>query len=237
MTERWHRYFEEAGSFESRWLSSAVEHWSFSERLRGTLIQLLPAGGRVLEIGCGPGFTGHLLASLGYAFTGIDSDPSLIERATTLGRQLGSDARYLVGDAHDLSDFRSRFDLAFSAGVLEHFERAETVQLLREQARCAKIVVIAIPTRWTRYAAPITDERFYSLRQLRAIVREAGIEPTHSFGYGDITATWVHLTLYRLLPRAVLRFAQNFGYAFGIVVAGRSTLFSSPLTGAGKQPR
>jgi SAM-dependent methyltransferase len=223
MTDRWHKYFDDTGLFGNQWLPAAVSHWSFSERFRGTLLNLMPAAGRVLEIGCGPGFTGHLLASMGYSFTGIDSESRLIERATALGQQLGTDARFFVADAHDLSSFYAQYDLAFSAGVLEHFERAETVQLLREQARCARIVLISIPTPWTRHTGQITDERFYSVRQLRAITREAGLQPLRSFGYGDITANAVHLALYRLLPRALLRVAQNLGYSYSIAVAARST--------------
>src|SRR5687767_15500465 len=97
MTERWHRYFEEAGSFENGWLASAVNHWAFSEGLRGSLLKLLPAKGSVLEIGCGLGFTGHLLASMGYAYTGIDSEARLVDRALALGRQLGSNE---IGRVH-----------------------------------------------------------------------------------------------------------------------------------------
>ncbi len=227
MTERWNKYFEETGSFESQWLATAATHWSFSERLRGTIVELVPPRGRVLEVGCGPGFTGHLLASMGYDFTGIDSEPRLVQRAKTLGGLLGTSSRFALADAHDLSSFRGQFDLVFSAGVLEHFERAETVQLLKEQAKCAKRVVLSIPTRWTRYTGLITDERFYSLRQLRAVMRDAGLQPERSFGYGDITANWAHLALYRLLPRAALRVVQDAGYAYAIVVVGRSTIFAS----------
>lgn len=237
MSERWSQYFEDAGSFETRWLASAIEHWLFSSRLRRMLVELMPPKGRVLEIGCGTGFTGHLLASMGYAFTGVDSAPRLVERAIELGRQMGTNARFVTGDAQGLSVFHGQFDLAFSSGVLEHFERAQTVALLREQSKCARVVVIAIPTRWTRYTGRITDERFYSMRQLRAIVKDAGMVPMRSIGYGDITATFSHRALFGIMPRGLHLITQNLGYAYGIAVAGRSPLFETSLTAATVQTR
>jgi SAM-dependent methyltransferase len=220
MTDRWIEYFDRAGAISPDWLSAAVDHWRFSERLHGAILQHTPPGGRILDVGCGPGFTDFWLASRGFQATGIDNEPELVRRARELGKMLGTTAKFEVADASDLRSFYGKFDLAFSIGVLEHFERRETVKLLAEQARCANRVLISIPTRLTRHAAGISDERFYSVAQLKAIVREAGLGIIDSFGYGDVAATRLHRSAYYLLPKALLRFAQNRGYAYTIAVVG-----------------
>lgn len=223
--DRWMRYFDQHGALSESWLARAAEHWAFSERLRGNLVALARPRGRILEVGCGPGYSGILLSALGFSYTGIDNEPRLTELARSLAARLGYNATFEVGDARDLSAHHGKFDLAFSSGVLEHFERHETVDLLREQARCARVVVISIPTHWTRLTGEITDERIYSIGELRSIVRDAQLVPLRSFGYGDITATQGHLILYRILPRVLLRLAQDRGYAFAIAVAGKSLSF------------
>jgi SAM-dependent methyltransferase len=221
MTDRWLKYFEDKGIAGDAWLAGAVDHWLFSERLHGMLMRHCPKGARILDIGCGPGYSALYLSARGFAVTGLDNEPRLVEHARELARRCDSRATFEVADAADLGRFHGQFDAAYSIGVLEHFDRAQTVALLREQARCASIVLIAIPTPYTRFAAPVTDERFYSVSGLRRIVADAGLRPIAAFGYGDITATKLHLTAYRLLPRAVYRLAQNLGYAYSIAVIGQ----------------
>lgn len=133
---------------------------------------------------------------------------------------LGVPANFETADAFDLSKFHSKFDLAFSCGVLEHFDREVTVQLLQEQAFCAKKVLIQIPAIYTKYTGEITDERIYSINQLAKIVEDAGLKVVEKFGYGDLTATRTHVLLRRLLPRAIWRMAQNMGYAYSLAVIG-----------------
>ncbi|MBX6324100.1 MAG: hypothetical protein IRY94_19970, partial [Rhodospirillaceae bacterium] len=91
------------------------------------------------------------------------------------------------------------------------------------QAKCAPRVLIQIPTRYTAYAAQITDERIYAIRQLRRIVEDAGLRVEAAFGYGDVTATRRQIWLRLLLPRAVWRAMQNLGFAYSIAVMGRVT--------------
>jgi hypothetical protein len=128
-----------------------------------------------------------------------------------------------VADAFDLREYYDRSDLVFSCGVLEHFDREVTVQLLREQARCAPRVLIQIPTRYTAYTGEITDERIYSVGELRSIVEDAGLHVVAAFGYGDVTATPGQIWLRRLLPRALWRGLQNRGFAYSIAVLGERT--------------
>jgi SAM-dependent methyltransferase len=220
MSERWREYFDLHGAFDPGWLGTAVNHWGFHETLYGMIARCCPAPARLLDIGSGPGWSDLYLSSLGYEVTGIDSEPSLVELARLQAQRLGVAANFQVADAFDLRDYHGKFDLAFSCGVLEHFDRDVTVQLLREQALCATKVLIQIPTQYTKYAGGITDERIYDIGGLKRIVTDAGLRVESSFGYGDLGATPTHRLLRRILPRVLWRLLQNRGYSYSIAVVG-----------------
>ncbi len=220
MSERWHSYFKTHGAFNHDWLATAVSHWGFHELLYGMIVRHCPKPARILDVGSGPGWSDYYLASCGYEVTGIDNEPRLVELAHIQADRFGVSAKFEVADAFDLSAYYSKFDLAYSCGVLEHFDRDVTVRLLKEQALCASLVIIEIPTRYTVYAGGITDERIYTINELAKIVEDAGMRVVAKFGYGDLTATGWHVFLRRVLPRALWRWLQNKGYAYSIAVIG-----------------
>jgi SAM-dependent methyltransferase len=220
MTDRWQQYFIKQGAFEGAWLRAAVTHWGFHEILYGMIQRHCPPPARILDIGCGPGWSDLYLASCGYQVTGIDSDEILVAKARDVAARLNIPAQFEQADAFDLSRFQGQFDLAYSCGVLEHFDREVTVELLREQARCAKRVLIQIPTKYTAYTGEITDERIYTMGELKRIVRDAGLKVEAAFGYGEVTVTRAQVWLRRLLPRMAWRWLQNRGFAYSIAVLG-----------------
>lgn len=222
MADRWREYFDSYGAFDPDWLKTAVAHWGFHEILYGMIQRYCAPSSRILDVGCGPGWSDMYLASLGYKVVGVDNEPTLVDLANQQAQRLGASAEFQVADAFDLSGLQGRFDLAFSCGVLEHFDRDVTVQLLKEQAKYSKYVLIQIPTKYTAYTGAITDERIYSVDELASIVRDAGMDVVSKFGYGDLAATPVHMASRRFLPRAALRLLQNRGYAYCIAVIGRS---------------
>lgn len=220
--DRWVRYFDHHGALGSGWLASAVSHWCFSERLYGMLVRHLSTGARVIDVGCGPGTSALWFAANGYSVLGVDREEKLVAAASDRCRALGLDAEFEVADASDLAKYYGKFDLAYSLGVLEHFDRADTVRLLKEQGKCARLVAIAIPTFYSRFTNAVSDERFYSVRELERIVVDAELTPVGKFGYGEISATRMHRLISLLLPKAALRLAQDQGYAYAITVIGRN---------------
>ena len=220
MTDRWLSYFESQGIRDSRWLEAAVMHWGFHEVLYGTIKRHCPPPAKILDVGSGPGWSDLYLSAMGYDVTGVDSEPALVDTARDLSSRLGVRATFTTGDAFDLGLFHGQFDLVYSCGVLEHFDREVTVQLLREQSRCGRYVLIQIPTKYTALTGQITDERIYRVAELQGIVRDAGLRVVRTFGYGDITVTPQQIWLRRLLPRLIWRVAQNLGFAYSIAVLG-----------------
>lgn len=220
MTDRWKEYFDAHGAFSEGWLATAIAHWGFHETLYGMISLNCPKPALILDVGSGPGWSDLYLSSIGYEVTGIDNNPELIDLARQQADRLGLHTKFEEGDAFDLSAYYDKFDLAYSCGVLEHFDRDVTVRLLKEQARCAKKVLIQIPTKYTAFTKDITDERIYSIGQLSDMVEDAGLQILSKFGYGDICATPLHIFIRRVMPRAAYRFAQNQGYAYSIAVIG-----------------
>lgn len=220
MTDRWLDYFNRQGVQKPSWLQAAVAHWGFHELLYGTIQREFPPPARILDVGCGPGWSDLYLASVGYEVTGVDNEPRLVAVACDLTERLRVPANFEQGDAFNLTPFYDQYDLVYSCGVLEHFDREITIQLLQEQARCAPRVLIQIPTRYTALTGEVTDERIYTVGELKEIVQEAGLRVVVAFGYGDVTATVAQIWLRRILPRMVWRWLQNRGYAYSIAVLG-----------------
>ncbi len=94
----------------------------------------LPAGSRILDVGCGSGWLSEYFARLGYDVTGIDISPDLIEiaRARVESIPYGADhetplrCRFLVHEAEG-SPLAEEFDAVICYDSLHHFEDERAV--------------------------------------------------------------------------------------------------------------
>ncbi len=94
----------------------------------------LPLETRILDVGCGPGWLSEFFARLGYAVTGIDISPALIDianhRLSTLpfgvDQSTPLNCRYLVHDI-ETEVLHEQFDVAICYDSLHHFENEHAV--------------------------------------------------------------------------------------------------------------
>lgn len=222
MTDRWRDYVEGALADAGNPLAAAYADWRYMTPVFDRIRHRLPAGSRILEIGCGAGLHACLLASWGYRVTAGDLDPRIVERARSTAKSFGQEVEVVRLDALALPDDLVDFDLAFSLGLVEHFDRSVTVEMLGAQARAARIVMVVIPTKHTEHADGISDERTYSLRELEDIVRDAGMRVVDAFVFGDVP-TKASYRLRRLLPPDLYFLVQRrFSYGMNLCVFGRS---------------
>jgi len=82
-------------------------------------------GGRVLEVGCGPGTDLRQLAALGLDATAIDMTLNGARLATQHLRTFGLPGQVIVCDAEKLCFRDGAFDAVWSAGVLHHVDDTE----------------------------------------------------------------------------------------------------------------
>lgn len=105
----------------------------------GTLKAWVPAGARVLDIGCGEGHHARVLADRVGSYLGIDNQPVCIVAAEAA--PVPANAAFQIGDARELPT--GEFDVVLLVHVLEHIDKPE--DLLCEVARLAPTVIVEVP--------------------------------------------------------------------------------------------
>jgi SAM-dependent methyltransferase len=166
--------FEELAQLEPR-------SWWFRSRNRlieRTLRERLPRAKRILEIGCGTGFTLQALAAAApeAELTGTE----LFDEGLAVARRRMPDVRLLKVDAREMPFGAGEFDLVGAFDVLEHID--DDAGALREIARVLEPgggVIVTVPQhRWLWSATDdyARHERRYTRRQLLDRLRDAGFE-------------------------------------------------------------
>ena len=104
---------------------------------QGAVIRLSDAGlivGSVLDVGCGTGRNGLLLAELGHPVLGIDIAPAAIDRAVAASAETAVSAQFLVLDAFRLAELERTFDTIIDIGMfhtLQPYDRVAYAASLR----------------------------------------------------------------------------------------------------------
>jgi SAM-dependent methyltransferase len=145
--------------------------------------KLLGGRGRLLDVGCGPGWTSLFLARAGYDVVGVDISERMIEIARERSIQENTPAEFLVGDMEDLDPGCSDFDGALFFDCLHHCPAYSTAlkrvcDLLRHGGH-----VLLLETTWLHHFSPHArqvsrdlgvTELGFTRRQLRRALQEAG---------------------------------------------------------------
>jgi hypothetical protein len=177
-------------ALEQGGVQTIYQAWTYHMPTLTVLLRFQPPPARVLSIGCGLAMLDMLLVSHGYLVTSLDNDPEVLELAGQLGRRLGVTLDLQQGDAFDLKEHHDRYDLAFSAGLVEHWHGQHTVDLIAGHAHCAPRVQIEVPTPSSVVGASIDDiiedAVFYRRREFTARVRRAGLTIEKVYAIGDV---------------------------------------------------
>lgn len=99
----------------------------------------VPAGARVLDVGCGTGRLGRLLADRVAAYLGIDIDRASVRTAQSLEHP--AHVRFELRDAADLP--AAQFDVVMLLHVLGNLDDPESV--LESVARLAPRLIVEVP--------------------------------------------------------------------------------------------
>lgn len=96
------------------------------------MIEDAPAGGRVLDLGCGDGRNSLFLAGKGFRVTSVDRSAVGVASMLRAARRWSLDRRIsgVVADARRLCFHGARFDLAAAVTLLDHLPEVEIDPLL-----------------------------------------------------------------------------------------------------------
>ena len=149
----------------------------------------LPDGARVLDAGCGPGWTSTFLARMGYVVTGFDLAPDMITIAQKRAIREGVDARctFCVADS-EAFDFSSEFDAVVVYDTLHHVQNETAVlqNCFRALKSGGKIVLAEPGPVHGKLAHDVTEalgvtERGFDPRALKKILTQVGFRDIQHF--------------------------------------------------------
>lgn len=110
------------------------------------LLHLTNEGEHILEIGCGSGETSLFLSKYGRKVCSLDYSNDAIELVNMAQRATGFLCETFCLDASDNLPFgEQQFDMVFQAGLLEHFQKDEQIELLINWKKCCKRMLSLVP--------------------------------------------------------------------------------------------
>ncbi len=138
-------------------LTKRYESVSSSRFLSG-LIDMIPAGSKVLDLGCGSGRDAAYLLSEGFDVLGLDGSQSMLEEAMRSHPELSDRLIFQVLPGV-LSFADDSLDAVVSIACLMHFDPVEIGQILSEIHRILNIKgLVLITVRRALSSSPALDE-------------------------------------------------------------------------------
>lgn len=177
------------------------------------VVEAVPSGSRVLDVGCATGYLAEALSERGSVTVGVEPDP----KAAAMARE---HCENVVEGGIDDPAVRARlagdFDVVLFADVLEHVpDPWETLRFAHELVRRDGRVVVSIPNiaHWTARRAlmagrfPYADHGLFDRTHLRFFTRESALALARDCGF-DVTEerfTTIELPLESRLRRLTRR--------------------------------
>jgi 2-polyprenyl-3-methyl-5-hydroxy-6-metoxy-1,4-benzoquinol methylase len=104
-------------------------YWDSGRAQADMLATVLPAGGKVIDYGCGDGRVAIPLRAAGYDVTAVDSSQAMLDRLT----ERDPDMPVLLSRGTDLAeDYGKKADAIVSLAVLIHYSYADALDLIAQ---------------------------------------------------------------------------------------------------------
>jgi len=166
-----------------------INPFFYSNAMRKDMVELasIRQGFRVLDVGCGTGYTTEAILdrlTLGEVI-GVDLTPSQLRRASRKLKRKNV-VNFVRGDAENLPFKENAFNAVVSVGAIEYFPNP--MRAIKEMARVVKqtgsVLVGAPELKWFRKAR--LDKSFYtpSAEELQGFYHEAGLKEVRVFLHG-----------------------------------------------------
>ena len=178
-------------------------------------------GLRAIEIGAGQGSTAALMAARGAAVTVLDNSEASIDNSRRFFAGLGLSAEFALENALNIGpSLKGQYDIAMSFGLAEHFAGENRKRIIAAHFDVLKdrgLAFISVPNKWNppyrlykclaelKGSWPV-EEYPFSRVELRAILREAGIQDYYFFGDSIAeSASWLYSLTYKVNPMVLWR--------------------------------
>jgi ubiquinone/menaquinone biosynthesis C-methylase UbiE len=135
------------------------------------IIKVNPQKG--LEFGCGTGFHSCFISKFVKHLVCLDLNKDTIEIAKQNMKKFGKEEKvsFVVGDVFHLPFRPKSFDVAFSQGLLEHFDNNYIKEILWQITKCSKKIIASVPSiNYPQY--DLGDERLLSLDKWALLLSE-----------------------------------------------------------------
>lgn len=110
------------------------------------LLRIIPEGAKCLEVGCGTGISTLWLAKNGRKTFALDYTQESVELVNAAAARLNLNVTVFQCDAtRDIPFQIGEFDYIFQSGLLEHFETAEQIDLLKNWGKYGRNMISMIP--------------------------------------------------------------------------------------------
>lgn len=166
-------------------------------------------GARLLDLGCGTGFT---LTQLPRSVRRVGLDYS--RAAIALARRRATGAALVRGSAYALPFASEGFDAVLALDVLEHLDRdLDAARELRRVLAPGGVAIVTVPAfaaLWSAHDEALDHHRRYRLREIEGVLREAGFAIEH--------ASYYNFFLFPVVAGA--RLAERARRALGIAAGG-----------------
>ena len=180
--------------FYAREAEAYAARYRVSEELAPFLARI-PAGGRILELGCGGGQDSEAMLAAGFDATPTDGVPELARQAE---RRLGRPVRVLL---FENIDFVAEFDGVWANACLLHVPKASLPAIFGKIRRALRAGGVMYSSFKTGGSEPVDQfGRYYNYPD-EAFLREAAgtgwssveINQRTGSGYYNLPAEWLHM--------------------------------------------
>lgn len=194
--------------------SDVDEVYSNADRILRNLTPFVDLRGKkVLEVGAGTGRDSFSLVRLGAEVVQLDYSQASLSILQFISRRDALRVHLVQGNAFSLPFRESTFDVVFHQGLLEHFEKNEAEELLRENIRVLKkggLLLVDVPQRYHIYTVLkhiliffnawfAGWEREFSIGELERILKSHGLKVIHTYG------EWMYPSLFYRVLREIFR--------------------------------
>jgi len=202
-SEQWIKYFEKT--------TYLPEYFFYRRTLLRKVKRYSNEGDLILEVGAGSGWSSIALAQAKRKIVALDIGLPILRGVRRLAKSLGLSLETICADMKMLPFKDNAFRIAFSQGLLEHFDDNSIIQGVKEQSRVASIVIVEVPTNLSKgKSRAFGNERWLSWKVWKKLLLKAGVKIALMYGISPSAIGFLlPLGIYKLIS---YRFSLAVGF-------------------------